>query len=95
MRHQIEGERAKMIGSNNQERRLLASKILFKNLELFVFNRRLVTLQEISLFAKFDRKCHHALRKLAKVLEGQGRYAQRKALEQWYGHALRPVKAAA
>ena len=75
MRLQIEAARAQMIESNNQERRLLASKVLFNNLEVFIFNRRLVTLQEIALFAKFDRKCHHALRKLAKVLEGQGRYA--------------------
>lgn len=58
-----------MIHSNNQERRLLATKILFNNLELFIFNRRLVTLQEIALFAKFDKKCHHALRRLAKVME--------------------------
>ena len=58
-----------MINSNNQERRLLATKILFDNLELFIFNRRLVTLQEIALFAKFDKKCHHALRRLAKVME--------------------------
>lgn len=58
-----------MINSNNQERRLLATKILFNNLELFIFNRRLVTLQEIALFAKFDKKCHHALRRLAKVME--------------------------
>ena len=58
-----------MIHSHNQERRLLATKILFNNLELFIFNRRLVTLQEIALFAKFDKKCHHALRRLAKVME--------------------------
>ena len=69
MRHEIETARATMINSNNQERRLLATKILFNNLELFIFNRRLVTLQEIALFAKFDKKCHHALRRLAKVME--------------------------
>jgi len=63
-----------MIFSNNQERRLLASKIMFKNLELFMYNRKLITFQEVSLFSKFDKKCHYSLKKLAHIWEGQGRY---------------------
>jgi hypothetical protein len=74
MRQQIETARARMIGSNTHERRLLAFKVLFNNLEVCIFNRRLQTLQEIALFAKFDKKCHYALKKLAHIWEGRGRY---------------------
>ena len=44
MRRQIEEARARMIESNNHERRLLAFKVLFRNLEVCIYNRRLLTL---------------------------------------------------
>jgi hypothetical protein len=92
MRHQIEEAKARMIESNNHERRMLAFKVLFSSLEVCIYNRRLLTLQEIALFAKFDKKCHHALRKLANVWERRGLYILSKAMEQWFENALKPSK---
>ena len=60
-------------------------------MELAQAARQQVIFSEIASYTTFDRNCQLKLRNFANAMSRVGRNRQKKALNQWYDKALKPL----
>ena len=87
----ITRERRNMTAHNDQHTKLIVAKIVFRNLEQCISDRKKASFKELVEYTQFDQDCHQKLKTLYMVINKLGKFKQKVAINQWYDKALKPL----
>ena len=76
----ITRERRNMTSHNDQHTKLIVAKIVFRNLEQCIRDRKKSSFKELVEYTKFDQDCHQKLKTLYMVINKLGKYKQKIAI---------------